>query len=662
MASTYVNDLRLNELATGDASGTWGTITNTNLELIAEAFSFGTEGITTNADTHTSTIADGATDPVRSMYVKYTGTLDSACTITIAPNTVSKLWFIENGTSGSQNIIISQGTGANVTIPAGDTKVVYSDGAGSGAAVVDAFASLSTVDLKVQDDLTVTDDASVGGDLLVSGEVQTANIGFTDGDNAITIADGGGITAANGITSTAAANSFGATSFNDANITNVGDIALDSLSADGSSISIASPVVINGTTPTLTIGDAGEEDTKIVFDGNAQDYYIGLDDSADDLVIGKGSTVGTTPVITVTGNDNVLIGSSTEIATNIGLQITGTDAAGFISLFRDDSSIVADDDLGGILFYGDDNSATTQFAFFRATADGTHADGDNPTALRFGTTTDGTETASEKMRLSNAGRLGVGTTNPSFAVDINADNGDQLRLDNDGDRFTQLTMANNGTTKANFNFDNTDSMAEIFAVSGAGLKFSTGGTERARINSNGDFLIDKTAAAGSIVGFEYESGSTRCTQNDGTPLLLNRLSTDGILLDLRKNSSQVGTISTNANSLPSDKNFKRDISDLDLGLNLISKLKPSQYNYKIDDEGSPKMFGLIAQDLEESLSEVGIEKNSTWLLQHEPKDDENESDYSLDYLKLTPVLIKAIQEQQTQIEALQSEISTLKGG
>ena len=63
MASTYVNDLRLNEMATGDASGTWGTITNTNLELIAEAFSFGTEAITTNADTHTTTVADGATDP-----------------------------------------------------------------------------------------------------------------------------------------------------------------------------------------------------------------------------------------------------------------------------------------------------------------------------------------------------------------------------------------------------------------------------------------------------------------------------------------------------------------------------------------------------------------------------------------------------------------------
>ena len=143
MAITYVNDLRLSEMGTGDNSGTWGTVTNTNLELIGEALGFGTEAITTNADTHASTIADGSTDPVRAMYVKYTGTLDSACTITIGPNTVNKFYYIENATSGSQNIIISQGSGANVTIPAGDVKAVYLDGAGSGAAVTDAFASLN---------------------------------------------------------------------------------------------------------------------------------------------------------------------------------------------------------------------------------------------------------------------------------------------------------------------------------------------------------------------------------------------------------------------------------------------------------------------------------------------------------------------------------------
>ena len=143
MTSTFVNDLRLNEMATGDQSGSWGTVTNTNLELIGEAFGYGTEAITTNADTHTTTIADGAADPGRSMFLKYTGTLDSACTITIGPNTVSKMWFIENATTGSQNIIISQGSGANITIPAGQTKAVYSDGAGSGAAFTDAFNSLS---------------------------------------------------------------------------------------------------------------------------------------------------------------------------------------------------------------------------------------------------------------------------------------------------------------------------------------------------------------------------------------------------------------------------------------------------------------------------------------------------------------------------------------
>jgi hypothetical protein len=212
MASTYVNDLRLNEMATGDGSGTWGTTTNTNLELIAEAFSYGTEVITTNADTHTTTIADGATDPGRSLYLKYTGTLDSACTITIGPNTVSKVWIIENGTSGSQDIILSQGSGANITIPAGDTKVVYSDGAGAGAAFFDAFASLSVVDLKVQDDLTVTGDIDVDGttnlDVVdVDGAVNfAADVTFADGADIITASAGtsnfrAGVNAGNSIES-----------------------------------------------------------------------------------------------------------------------------------------------------------------------------------------------------------------------------------------------------------------------------------------------------------------------------------------------------------------------------------------------------------------------------------------------------------------------------
>ena len=65
---------------------------------------------------------------------------------------------------------------------------------------------------------------------------------------------------------------------------------------------VVSPITLGGTTPTLTIGDAGAEDTKIVFDGNAQDYHIGLDDSADTLVIGKGSALGTTTSMSFDAN------------------------------------------------------------------------------------------------------------------------------------------------------------------------------------------------------------------------------------------------------------------------------------------------------------------------------------------------------------------------
>ena len=64
-------------------------------------------------------------------------------------------------------------------------------------------------------------------------------------------------------------------------------------------------IQIDGSTPKLTIGNATAEDASIVFDGNAQDYYVGLDDSADTLVLGLGSTLGTTPAMTVNASQVV---------------------------------------------------------------------------------------------------------------------------------------------------------------------------------------------------------------------------------------------------------------------------------------------------------------------------------------------------------------------
>ena len=253
--ATYVNDLRLKEITTGDESGTWGTSTNTNLELIAEAFSFGTEAITTNADTHTTTIADGATDPGRSLYLKYTGTLDSACTITLGPNTISKVWIIENATSGSQNIIIKQGSGTTVTIPNGNVKVVYSDGAGSGASVVDAFTDV---------DLAGTTQTV---NLAASTSVKTPLIEFTDGDDAMTIADGGGVTFPQAATFTSGLGC------NDANITSVGDIALDTITGAADSdtrISVG---------PSNLITFIAEAQTQVIISNGA--FYPNTNDDVD---------------------------------------------------------------------------------------------------------------------------------------------------------------------------------------------------------------------------------------------------------------------------------------------------------------------------------------------------------------------------------------------
>jgi len=83
MASTYVNNLRLNEMATGDASGTWGTTTNTNLEIIGQATAWGTRAIA-NASTDNITIADGALDADRCLGLKLTGG-GQACTVTQVP-------------------------------------------------------------------------------------------------------------------------------------------------------------------------------------------------------------------------------------------------------------------------------------------------------------------------------------------------------------------------------------------------------------------------------------------------------------------------------------------------------------------------------------------------------------------------------------------------
>jgi hypothetical protein len=137
--ATYVNNLRLKEITTGDEDGTWGTSTNTNLELITDGFSYGTKQMAADAN-ETFTMPDATADATRSFYLKITSAVSLTATreVTLGPNTVSKVWLIENATSGSQAITIKQGSGATVNVANGSKVMVVTDGAGAGAAVIDA--------------------------------------------------------------------------------------------------------------------------------------------------------------------------------------------------------------------------------------------------------------------------------------------------------------------------------------------------------------------------------------------------------------------------------------------------------------------------------------------------------------------------------------------
>ena len=137
--ATYVNNLRLKEIATGDESGTWGTSTNTNLELVTDGFSYGTKQMAADAN-ETFTMPDATADATRGFYLKITSAVSLTATreVTLGPDTVSKVWLIENATTGSQIITIKQGSGATINVASGSKVMLVTDGAGAGAAVINA--------------------------------------------------------------------------------------------------------------------------------------------------------------------------------------------------------------------------------------------------------------------------------------------------------------------------------------------------------------------------------------------------------------------------------------------------------------------------------------------------------------------------------------------
>jgi trimeric autotransporter adhesin len=375
MASTYVNDLRLNEMATGDASGSWGTVTNTNLELIGEAFSYGTETI--GDANSTLTIADGAADAARSFYLKITSSVDLTTTriVTLGPNTVSKVWMIENATTGSQVITIKQGSGATINVPNGQVKMISTDGAGSGGAVLDLLVDVDLTGTTTLVNLNVSGAVDIAGDLTLSAggdgalrftaassvkvldnnaaalvfeEADNAYMTFvtTDGSEAVKFDKALDINAATQIDATVTVGVddtgydvkfFGATTGKSL----LWDESADSLIVTGTTTLVGTTnldaVDIDGATQIDATVTVGVDDTgyDVKFFGATAGAYMLWDESADDLILGGAaglsvnSTALVTGVLTTTAATVSNGGGQFNGAINVGVDDTGYDVKFF---------------------------------------------------------------------------------------------------------------------------------------------------------------------------------------------------------------------------------------------------------------------------------------------------------------------------------------------
>ena len=150
MASSFSTNLGVEVMASGEKSGTWGDITNFNLNIVDRLVSLGdltasdtTTDLRIRLDSPTSGSSNVQTGMFSVINVKDSGSdLGGNNTVTIAPNTASKFFIIKNSLSGSRSAIITQGSGSTVPIANGNTDIVFCDGAGSGAAVTSVGDSL----------------------------------------------------------------------------------------------------------------------------------------------------------------------------------------------------------------------------------------------------------------------------------------------------------------------------------------------------------------------------------------------------------------------------------------------------------------------------------------------------------------------------------------
>lgn len=457
----------------GTEDGTWGDIVNENMEILDRAIDGSVTILLTGATSNLTTTAGALSDgQYKLIILAPDGTPpDDNHLITIVPSTAQKIYFVRNTTA--VNIRFQQGTGATkVTIPSGKGAIIYSDGSNDVYDLTSYFPFVSdtsggvtgsfgigTTSPTVQLDVRGTTNPTAEFVAAISGTTMTVSSMVS---GAGTLAVGQYVFGAN-IAPNTYITAFGPPPSGGSGSTGTYIVSTSQTAASATVYSISGSSNRVRITDTDTAVDANQPVGTIEFFGSDAGSVAGVaayitavseSDTPDTaLIFGTRDAaeggVAATEALRITSDGRLGIGTTTptvplEVSgTGVGLRVLSTaagnavtiesteasDSAGpDLALFRNSASPAADDDLGGILFDGEDSAGnrTTYakvFAEIGNTSNGSEDGKIHIQTMSGGTLANRVTFGKSSMELSSGYLLGVGTASPAAAISVSGDTG-----------------------------------------------------------------------------------------------------------------------------------------------------------------------------------------------------------------------------------------------
>jgi len=470
------------------------------------------------------------------------------------------------------------------------------------------------------------------------------------------------------------------------------------------------PVELASLDGAVTVNESSADaDFRVESNGDTHRLFI---DGGNDRVL-----IGTTASRTMSGvTSDFFIEGTAYGDSSIGMAINANGANDCPALFFGKSrgtslgsnTIVQDGDrLFSMRIDGSDGTNLEQAAVIEVHVDAAPGANEIPGRITFMTTTAGSQYATEKMRIDNAGNVGIKTATPGSFNGAGNDLvvGAGTSGDNNG-----ITIYTNANATGHLLFaDGTSGTDGYTGYIGYNhptnhMSFHTsGGTERMRIDSSGYALIGRTSASfGATTGIVFRpNNDSYVIVNEAPCLTLRRNTTNGDIMQFYRDGTQVGYISVDASSTSyqsgSDYRLKDNVTYDWEALPRLAQLKPARFNFKVDPDSTvdgflaheaqavvpnavggtyneTKDISNVVLDAEGNVLEEGVTEDdwkagkeaeegkepkyaadTTWKAKH-TKDVYQGMDHS----KLVPLMVKAIQEQQALIETLEAKVKALE--